>query len=107
MLLSSVVFLEVFNVTPTYRKSWAKNLLMWSDFTLGSSFKVKRLLICVGGFLSSGYNLHRFSDVLCLVFHVLSDNFTRRVFPKQALFGITTGIIRYCSVEVFAAILGF
>ena len=22
-------------------KSWAKNRLMWSDFTLGSSFKVK------------------------------------------------------------------
>ena len=29
-------------VTPTYRKSWAKNLLIWSDFTLGFSFKVKR-----------------------------------------------------------------
>ena len=27
---------------PTYRKSWAGNLLMCSDFTLGSSFKVKR-----------------------------------------------------------------
>ena len=35
------VFLEVCNVTPAYWKSWAKNLLMWSDFTLGSSFKVK------------------------------------------------------------------
>ena len=35
------MFLEVCNVTPTYWKSWAKNLLMWSDFTLGSSFKVK------------------------------------------------------------------
>ena len=30
------------SVTPTYRKSWAKNLLIWSDFTLGFSFKVKR-----------------------------------------------------------------
>ena len=27
--------------TPTNRKSWGKNLLMWSDLTLGSSFKVK------------------------------------------------------------------
>ena len=27
---------------PTYRKSWAGNLLMWSDLTLGPSFKVKQ-----------------------------------------------------------------
>ena len=27
---------------PTSRKSWAGNLLMWSDLTLGPSFKVKR-----------------------------------------------------------------
>ena len=27
---------------PTYRKSWATNLLMCSDLTLGLSFKVKR-----------------------------------------------------------------
>ena len=26
---------------PTCRKSWAGNLLVWSDFTLGPSFKVK------------------------------------------------------------------
>ena len=26
----------------TYRKSWAGNRLMWSDLTLGHSFKVKR-----------------------------------------------------------------
>ena len=44
------LFLEVCNVTPTYRKSWAKNLLMWSDFTLGSSFKVKRWLMVFGEF---------------------------------------------------------
>ena len=25
-----------------YRKSWAGNLLVWSDLTLGLSFKVKR-----------------------------------------------------------------
>ena len=27
---------------PTYSKSWARNLLVWSDLTLDSSFKVKR-----------------------------------------------------------------
>ena len=27
---------------PTSRKSWAGNLLVWSDFTLKPSFKVKR-----------------------------------------------------------------
>ena len=27
---------------PTYGKPWAGNLLMWSDLTLGLSFKVKR-----------------------------------------------------------------
>ena len=27
---------------PTYRKSWAGNLLMWSDLTLDLSFKVKQ-----------------------------------------------------------------
>ena len=27
---------------PTYRKSWAGNLLMWSYLTLDPSFKVKR-----------------------------------------------------------------
>ena len=27
---------------PTYRKSWAGNLMMWSDLTLDPSFKVKR-----------------------------------------------------------------
>ena len=30
------------SVKPTYRKSWAMNLLMWSDLTLDPSFKVKR-----------------------------------------------------------------
>ena len=30
------------NVEPSYRNSWAGNLLMWSDLTLGPCFKVKR-----------------------------------------------------------------
>ena len=39
---NSLLVLEVCNVKTTYRKSWARNLLMWSDLTLGPSFKVKR-----------------------------------------------------------------
>ena len=34
--------LEVWDGKPTYRKSCAANLLMWSDLTLGPSFNVKR-----------------------------------------------------------------
>ena len=33
--------LEVWDGKPTYRKSWVGNLLVWSDLTLGPSFKVK------------------------------------------------------------------
>ena len=34
--------LEVCKVKPTYKKSWAGNLVMWSDLTLHPSLKVKR-----------------------------------------------------------------
>ena len=37
-----LLVLEVWDVKPTYRISWAWNLLMWPDLTLGPSFKVKR-----------------------------------------------------------------
>ena len=47
--------LEVGNVKLTYRKSLAKNLLTWSDLTLGSLCNVKRWLI---GFLV---------DTLCIM----------------------------------------
>ena len=33
---------EFWDDKPTYRKSWAENLLVWSDLTLGPLFKVKR-----------------------------------------------------------------
>ena len=33
---------QVWDGKPAYRKSWAGNLLVWSDLTLGPSFKVKR-----------------------------------------------------------------
>ena len=36
-----LLVLEVWDGKPTYRKSWAGNLLAWSDVTLGLSFKVK------------------------------------------------------------------
>ena len=40
--LRLLLVLDVCNVKPAYRKSWAANLLMWSDLTLGLSFKVKQ-----------------------------------------------------------------
>ena len=35
-----LMVLEVSDGKPTYRKSWAGILLVWSDLTLDSSFKV-------------------------------------------------------------------
>ena len=52
---------------PIYRKSWSGNLLVWSDLTLGPSFKVKRWFTGLVSCLSGGYNLHRFSDALGVV----------------------------------------
>ena len=37
-----LLVLEVWDGKPTYRKSLAGNLLVWTDLTLGPSFKVKR-----------------------------------------------------------------
>ena len=37
-----LLVLEVCDGKPIYRKSWAGNLLVWSDLTVGPSFKVKR-----------------------------------------------------------------
>ena len=36
-----LLILEVWDGIPTYRKSWAGNLLVWSDLTFDPSFKVK------------------------------------------------------------------
>ena len=36
-----LLVVQVWDGIPTYRKSWAGNLLMWSDLTLDPSFKVK------------------------------------------------------------------
>ena len=41
MLITRLLLvLEVSNGKPTYRKSWAGNLLVWSDLTWDPSFKV-------------------------------------------------------------------
>ena len=37
-----LLVLEVWDGKPTYRRSWAGNLLVWSDLILDPSFKVKR-----------------------------------------------------------------
>ena len=37
-----LLLLEVWDYKPTYRKSWAGNLLVWSDLTLDPLFKVKQ-----------------------------------------------------------------
>ena len=36
-----LLVLEVWDGKPAYIKSWPGNLLVWSDLTLGPSFKVK------------------------------------------------------------------
>ena len=43
MLITRLLLvLQVWDGKPTCRKSWAGNLLLWSDLTLGPSFKVKQ-----------------------------------------------------------------
>ena len=43
VLITRLLFIPVvWDGKPTYRKSWAGNLVAWSDLTLGPSFKVKR-----------------------------------------------------------------
>ena len=42
VLITRLLFvLEICTVKPTYSKSWAGNLLMWSHLALDPSFKVK------------------------------------------------------------------
>ena len=47
-----LLVLEVWDGKQTHRKLWAGNLLVWSDLTLGPSFKVMRTAK-----LNSAYNL--------------------------------------------------
>ena len=43
MLITRLLLVvQVWDDKPTYRKSWAGNLLVWSDLTLDPSFKVKQ-----------------------------------------------------------------
>ena len=85
-----LLVLEVCNVKPTYRKSWDRNRLMWSnltlgppsrstwagnllmfsDLTLGPSFKVKRWFTGFGELsfrwiqICSGSSMYRSSSML-------------------------------------------
>ena len=45
LITSLLLVLEVCNVKPTNRKSWAGNLLVWSDLTLGSPLLITCLLL--------------------------------------------------------------
>ena len=47
---------------PTYRKSWAGNLLLFSDLTLGPSFKVKQWFD--NAFVSCLFGGYKFASVL-------------------------------------------
>ena len=40
-----LLVLQVCNVKPMYRKSWARNLLMWSDLTLDPSFQGQMTIV--------------------------------------------------------------
>ena len=42
LITCSLLVLEVWDGKTIYKKSWAGNLLVWSDLTLGPSLKVKR-----------------------------------------------------------------
>ena len=49
MLIARLLLvLQFWDGKPTYRKSWAGNLLVWTDLTLGLSFEVKRWFIGFG-----------------------------------------------------------
>ena len=48
-----LLVLEVWDVKPTYRKSWTNNLLIWSDLTLGSLLQGQMSVTK----LKSAYNL--------------------------------------------------
>ena len=39
---SLILVPEVWDSKPTFWKSWTRNLMVWSDLSLGPSFKVKR-----------------------------------------------------------------
>ena len=67
-----LLILEDCNVKPTYRKSWAWNLLMWTDLALGPLFKLKQWSIGFGELsfrwiqICIGSPMHRFHLFLCV-----------------------------------------
>ena len=63
LLTCLLLVLEVCNVKPTYRKSWVRNLLMWSDLTLSPSFKVKRWFTGFGELFFQWIQIYIFSPM--------------------------------------------
>ena len=53
LIMHLLSVLEVCNVKPTYRKSWAGNIFMWSDLTLGTLLQGQTRI----AELKSAYNL--------------------------------------------------
>ena len=90
MLISRLfVVLEVCNVTPTYRKSWAKNLLIQSDFTLGSSFKVNLWLIGLVSFVFGGCTFLRCTRSSC-IHRILWFSIRYAAAARREIFGVNT-----------------
>ena len=59
------MFLEVCNVTPTYRNHGLR-IFSYGQISPWASPRLSDVLMALG-FLSGGYNLHRFSDAIDLV----------------------------------------
>ena len=66
-----LLVLDVCNMKPTYRRSWARNLLMFSDLTLEPSFKVKQWFTGFGELSFREYNFALVLRCIGLVLHFL------------------------------------
>ena len=65
MLITRLLLvLEVWNGKPTYRKSWAGNVLVWLDLTLDPFFKVER------GYCICSISLNNYLPVLTYFLHL-------------------------------------
>ena len=62
---------------PTYRRSWAGNLLIFSDLTLGPSFKVKRWFTGFGELSLRWIQICIGTPMLRSRFHLISNIETR------------------------------
>ena len=93
-----LLVLEVCNVKPTCRKSWAGNLLMWSDLTLGPLLQGQTIVPWLWWVVFRvDANLHRFSDVLGLVVIPLLFFLTAVLFLRPCFHGYC---FRYLSPSI-------